>query len=640
MGVMNVYDIDIEDFINAKSEDKKKLEHFNLSVMVDNEFMAAVKAKEDIFLHHPVYDNEGKILKNENEWKIKKKVSASALWDLITKKAYENGEPGVFFYDNINEDNNLNYIENVVCSNPCAEYLAGTLYGNNPVSGEKINSNDYGGACNLGSLFLHNFVVDPFLKTAKLDYKKLKGAIFTAVRFLDNIIDVNKFPDSIYENYQKNFRTIGLGVTGLADALVMLGMKYNSEGAFDFTDFLMNFISFNAYSASVELAKEKGSFPFFVADKFIQSGFLKKHKQEYGDWSELISDIQKYGIRNGKLLSVAPTGTLSLTFGNNCSSGIEPIFCLEYDRKVKINGQQAEHEKIIAMEDYAYHIWKKVPKNILAVAKDKFVTALEIPVSDHVRMLGIVAYHTDMSVSKTINVPEEYTFEQTKNIYDDCWSKGIKGCTIFRPNSLRQGILIQKDSKQKDGEKEEVVTEFPRGVIEKVPDDLNYRKYKLETGCGSLYLFLGIDEYDGKIYDCFTNTDGTGGCAMNTQANSRLLSLCLRGGVPVEKIIEQLGKTDACPSFQYQRGKGRKLCDGKSCPSAIGNILKAVMKEAEKMQHEESDASDFIEQIDLVAESHGLKRISEKDACPECGSALSNQSSCLICIQCGYSKCN
>jgi ribonucleoside-diphosphate reductase alpha chain len=365
-----------------------------------------------------------------------------------------------------------------------------------------------------------------------------------------------------------------------------------------------------------------------------------KHAKADPEWEVIRKDILKYGIRNAKLLSVAPTGTISMAYGNNCSSGIEPIFCLEYDRKIKIGGQSEENARIVPMRDYAYQLWKdNVETN---VRKDVFTTALNISVDDHIKMLSTIAYHIDMSVSKTINVPSSYTLEQTKNIYIDCWRQKIKGCTIFRPNEIRQGILIDKSTQpiKEEALPKDEPSQFPRGVVESVPDYLSYKKYKLETGCGSLYLFLGIDESDGRIYDCFTNTDGTGGCSVNTQANSRLLSLCLRGGIPIDKIIQQLNKSGTCPSFQYHRGAGKKLCAGKSCPSAIANVLKDVLKESELMQEEEIETPSKIQRVEKIIETHGFIAEKSFNNCPECNASLVNEGGCKICKQCGYSKCN
>lgn len=628
MGVMSIYNMDIEEFINAKSYDAGKLVHFNVTVMVDNDFMQAKDEGKDIWLHYPVYDTEGSILKDESKWKYKKKINAKYLWDLIMKKAYDNGEPGIFFYDNMNKDNNLWYIENIVCSNPCAEYLAGTVYGNNPITNEPLDSSQYGGACNLGSLVLHNFVKNPFTSKATLDYNLLNQAIYTGVRLLDNIIDINKFPDKIYENYQQSFRTIGLGVTSLADTLTMLNLKYNSKEAQLFTFDLMNFIALNGYKASIKLAKEKGSFPFLEKELFIESGYIKKHTERYDEWIQVAEEIKKYGIRNAKIMSVAPTGTMSLTFGNNCSSGIEPIFSLSYDRKVKMGGQSDDNIEIVKMEDYAYKLWKETVEDN-TVSEDIFITAMDMSVQDHVNMLRNITWHVDMSVSKTINVPTDYSFEDTKKIYDECYRAGIKGCTIFRPNEIRQGILISETNKSEKTNTYETVV-LPRGYIEEVPDGLNYRKYKLKTGCGNLYLFLGVDEIEGKIYDCFTNTDGVGGCTINTQANSRLLSASLRGGVPVEYLVQQLEKAGTCPSFQYKKGKGEKLCKGKSCSSAIANVLKDVLKEFKE--------EELVDTKTKLTTQNEMTNPSQK--CPECGEPIRFEGGCNICPSCGWSKCS
>ena len=308
MGVCSIYNMDIEDFINAKSYDEGKLVHFNVSVMVDDDFMNAVRNDETIFLHFPVYDDKGKILKDESKWKYKKEVQAKYLWDLIMKKAYDNGEPGIFFYENLNRDNTLWYIENVICTNPCAEYLAGTVYGNNPITKEPLKRSDYGGACNLGSVFLHNMIDNPFTNKAKINYERLKKSTHIGVRFLDNIIDINNFPDDIYKNYQEAFRTIGLGITGLGDMLTMLNLVYGSKESIKVIDDLMNFISKESFKASIKLAKEKGGFPFLDREKYIESGYIQKHMEKDSEWIDIADDILKYGIRNSKIMSVAPTG--------------------------------------------------------------------------------------------------------------------------------------------------------------------------------------------------------------------------------------------------------------------------------------------------------------------------------------------
>lgn len=754
MGVLSVYHPDIEDFLEAKASDPNRLRHFNLSVMVDDTFMQAAKKGAEITLHWPVYNECGYIEQYESKWKVRKTVNAKELWEKIVRKAYDNGEPGVLFYDAMNDLNPLYYTERIRCTNPCftgdmrlltnegyktfhelegndvevvaanghithgkvwrsghkeivcvkfsngkkirctpdhvfmlndgneccakdlvgkrvmpfmnsqydldptfinrapyitsvtpcgsedvydftepethwgvvegvvvhncAEYLSGTVYG------QELPSSEYGGACNLGSLMIHNFVVDPFGDNSHIDWEKLCDVIFVAVRMLDNIIDKNQFPHKIYENYQKTFRTIGLGVTGLADALCMLDLKYDSDEARRVVDSIMNHIAHTAYLASARLAKEKGAFPGYKKE-YLNNNFLVAHKSKYG-WDSVYKTIEEYGIRNAKLLAVAPTGTMSIVFGNNCSSGIEPIFSLGYDRKVKIGAQTDDAERTVTVEDYAYHLYKEMG---IEGKDDVFRTALNISVNDHLAMLGAIAKHVDMSVSKTINIPTEYSFEDTKGVYEKAWELGIKGCTIFRPNALRPGIF---NAPKKEEEYCNAASEIPRGIIEDVPSGLTYRKYKIKSACGSLYLFVGVDEDEGRIYDFFTNTDGVGGCVVSTQANSRLMSAALRGGVPVEYIIEQLLKSGSCPSYQYARGSGKKVAKGKSCPSAIAHVLEEIVKEF---------ATDA-EQEDVPAADKGEQRVEVKpyhEQCPECGGDIVHEGGCVCCKECGWSKC-
>jgi ribonucleoside-diphosphate reductase alpha chain len=622
MGIMNVYSIDIEDFINAKSNDSKRLEHFNLSVAVDNDFIEAVKDNRTVYLHFPVYDENGTILKDESRWIYKKEVNAKSLWNLIIRKAYDNGEPGIFFYDSVNKDNNLWYIENIVTSNPCFEYLAGTVYGNNPITNEPINPADYGGACNLGSLLLHNFVLEPFTKNARVNYNRLKEVIYTAVRFLDNIIDINNFPDKIYKNYQESFRTIGLGDTGMADMLTMINLKYNSKEARDFIDKLKNFITFNAYMASIELAKEKGAFPFLDKDKFVKSGFIQKHLDKYPEWREVVDGIKRYGIRNAKMIAIAPTGTMSIVYGNNCSSGIEPIFSLEYDRKVRIGGQSEENIKIVKMQDYSYYLWKNTEKNNI-VKEDVFVTALDMSVEDHLEMLKVVAFHADMSVSKTINIPTEYSFEDTKNVYMKVWEYGIKGCTIFRPNELRQGII----NASKD--KENIKSQLGRGDIISTSDDLIGFKKTIINGCGNFTLHDYFDESTGEPFETWISLGSKGGCERNLEFISRLISIALRSGVPIEEIIDQAKSIKPCKAYTDRTKTRNDTSRGTSCASAIGFALEEMNNKIHNYCFAEFDEEETSNSDSTI-----------QYPCPDCGEELSYEGGCNVCKSCGWSKCS
>ncbi|MBE5821183.1 MAG: adenosylcobalamin-dependent ribonucleoside-diphosphate reductase [Clostridiales bacterium] len=674
MGVLSVYHMDIEDFITCKSQDANKLQFFNLSVMVDDDFMKAKNNDEDIYLHHPVYDDKGNILKDESKWKYKKKISAKYLWDLITKNAYDNGEPGVFFYNNMNNDNNLWYMEKIICSNPCAEYLAGTVFGKHPKSDRPLNPTDFGGACNLGSLMMHNFVLNPFTNKATVDYAKLKETIYTGVRLLDNIIDINNYPDKIFKNYQKNFRTIGLGITGFADMLTMLNLKYGTQDSIKFSDELMNFIAKNVYKASIELAKEKGPFPLLDREKYVQSGFIQKHVKKDAEWKEIIEDIKTYGIRNAKMISVAPTGTMSLTYGNNCSSGLEPIFSLSYDRKVKIGGQDEKNIKIVHMEDFAYGLWRTVTEGNI-VNHDVFVTALDLPVSAHLEMLKTINFHVDMSSSKTINIPSDYSFEDTKSVYDYCWENGIKGCTIFRPNEIRKGVLIENAEKEKEINKENITTteeyvdykaELKRGDILSTDDTLIGRKKKLITGCGSLHLTAFFDPVDGEFQELFLQKGSDGGCNNFMIALSRMTSLCARAGVDIYSIVDQLKSCGVCPSYAVRKATKGDTSIGSCCPVAVGNAILELYNEVqeeiqyneeeemiehaysveEKIEKEinnvcnENKENHIIREVAATKEETSKKKEAQLAKCPECGEpGLIFEGGCCICKNCGYSKC-
>lgn len=666
LGCLLIYHPDILEFLESKSWDEEKLVHFNLSVLVDDKFMNAVKDNEDIILRYPCMDEKGTIIEDESKWLITKKINASYLWDLIIKKAYDTGEYGVLFYDNLNNDNNLKYMETIVTTNPCAEYISGVVK-----VGDEVKY-DYFGACNLGSLFLHNFVKEAFTTNAHIDFQKLKETIRVAVNMLDNVIDINNYPLRQYENYQKNIRTIGLGITGLADMLVMMGMKYGSEKSVKFTNSLMDFIVFNAYEASCDLAEIKGAFPLLNKEEFIKSEFIQKHLKDNKEWQTIINKILYKGIRNGRMISIAPCGTISMAYGNNCSSGLEPIFSLEYDRKVKIGGQEEENMKIVKMRDYAYQQWLNTSNN--TVSKNKFVTAMDLGVDEHLNILKTVAYHADMSCSKTINIPEDYSFEKTKKVYTKCWEYGIKGVTIFRPNKLRQGILISSENKKE--ESEETYKELKRGEWEQKPDDILYIERKAYTGCGKLLMFIGVSKAKNKIFDVYFKKSGVGGCTSNTESNAILMSTVLRTGGSLENIECAFRGLTPCNSFVQARAKGKQLSKGSSCPTVMLNVLKELENELKNhtlkefvelgiyddslklnkvvtKEHkinlettckgEVAITKDNVfseEEYQFIAENGESSYSLKFNKCPQCNETLENSGGCKICISCGWSKCD
>ena len=647
MGILNVRHPDIYDFINAKSYEANKLVHFNVSVMVDDDFMKAVENNEKFTLHYPVYDDKGAIIKDETKYTCTKVVDALDLWNQIMQKAYDNGEPGIFFYENLNRDNNTYYMENIIATNPCAEFLSGLLYDN-----VEQDSSHYKGACNLGSLFLHRFIDNPFTENAKIDYNKLKTTIKSAVKILDNIIDINKFPHEDYKNYQQTLRTIGLGITSLGDALAMMNIKYgNNLECIEFIDELMNFITSEVYLASSELATERGSFKAFDCDKYLQSNFIQKHLKKYPNiWNKVVDSIKRNGMRNARCISIAPTGTLSLTFGNNCSSGLEPIFSLSYDRKVKMGGQDDSNIEIIKMEDYAYKIWKET-KNDNIVKEDVFVTALNLDVEDHISVLKTIAYHVDMSSSKTVNVPTDYPFEKCKNLYMDAWKCGIKGLTIFRPNDIRGGILI---SESKEEPKEEI-KELQRGEWKPLAEDTIYIKKPLNIGCGRLKLFIGYSPSERAIQDIYVKKSSGAGCVHNIESVAVCLSAIYRLGGSTKNIEKAFRGLGGCNSFLQAKLKGVELSKGSSCATAILKILQEVEKEqglepiAELMQvklkktTEEADKEVFTKQEKEYRELFGDIAFAKKyHKCPICGEKLENTGGCMSCLGtngCGWTKC-
>lgn len=664
MGCLCIYHPDIYEFLESKSWDEGKLTHFNLSFLVDDEFMKAVKNNENIYLRYPCMTENGDFIYDEEKWDVKKEVNARELWDLIMEKAYNTGEYGVLYYDNMNKDNNLQYMEKIVTTNPCGEYLSGVI----TLNGEARY--DYFGACNLGSLFLHNFVENPFTDKVGINMSKLDKAIRVGVRLLDNIIDINNYPLENYANYQKNIRTIGLGITGLADLFAMLGLEYGSKESIELTDELMDFIVYTAYDESCNLAEEKGSFSFLDKEKFVESNFIKKHIEKNPKWNNIKDKILKNGIRNARLISVAPTGTLSLTYGNNCSSGLEPIFSLEYDRKIKVGGQDEEHEKIYKMRDYAYEEWLNLESDKNIVDKDIFKTSMELSVDNHLDILSVIAFHTDMSCSKTINIPTDYPFEDMKDVYMECWKRGIKGCTVFRPNEVRQGILLT-ESKQQTEEKHEL----KRGEWETKPKGCIEIPRKIYSGCGKELLHITIDPQEKRIIDFYITSSSTGGCKLNIQALAISMSAILRLGGSIENIKCAFRGIGKCPSYVLAKEKGKKVSKGVSCPTAILNVLMAVDKDLKNNSLEElqllgyyddkkvEDVEELIERIKELEEQEReeyklskhelfteeeLKFIEEYgevtfaqryNRCPKCGEKMEHIGGCISCMNCSFTKC-
>lgn len=427
MGVLSCDHPDIEAFIEAKA-DAKLLRHFNVSVMVSDAFMQAVKENAEWPLVFPVMANDGGCETVMRVWgdalqpvacKIYRKVNARALWNKIIRYAYDYAEPGVLFGDTINRNNNLWYGERIHATNPCGE----------------IPLPSYG-ACDLGAINLTQFVAAPFTAEAKLNWHKLEEVTKTATRFLDNVIDVSHYPLLTQEEAAYKTRRIGLGVTGLADVFVMLGMRYGSAESVALARDIMQKISVVTWATSIELAREKGPFPMYQPE-YLRGEFVKNLDDN------LQRELAKHGVRNSHHNTIAPAGTISL-LANNISNGIEPVFQASYHRKVKL----ADHSlQTYCVDDYAYHLWRQSHAEGMPPA---WVDTMGLTPDDHLAVQAVMQPFIDNAISKTINLPADFPFEKLADVYSKAYEMGLKGCTVFRPNAVT-GSVLESDKAEKPG---------------------------------------------------------------------------------------------------------------------------------------------------------------------------------------------
>jgi ribonucleoside-diphosphate reductase alpha chain len=417
MGVLRCDHPDIEEFIHAK--DTGELRNFNISVGVTDSFMQAVQDGGEVALQHKAepgtaQKNAGAYLQGDGNW-IYRKVPARDLWDQIMRSTYDHAEPGVLFLDHINRDNNLSYCETISSTNPCAEQPLPPY-----------------GCCCLGSVNLTLFVREPFSDKASFDEAAFAKVCKTATRMLDNVLDVTVWPLPQQQEEARSKRRVGLGFTGLGDALVMLNLRYDTEEARAMAQRISEVMRDAAYEASSDLAKERGAFPLFNADLYLSgSNFASRLPQALKD------RIRASGLRNSHLLSIAPTGTISLAFADNASNGIEPAFSWSYQRKKRMpDGSFKEY----AVEDHAWRLYRHL-KGADTPLTPAFVSALEMSAQAHAAMVAVVAPYIDTAISKTVNVPADYPYEDFQHLYLQAWKDGLKGLATYRPNSVLGSVL-------------------------------------------------------------------------------------------------------------------------------------------------------------------------------------------------------
>jgi ribonucleoside-diphosphate reductase alpha chain len=446
MGVLRCDHPDIEKFIAAK--DAGDLRNFNISVGVTDALMQAVEADQEFELVHTAEPSvaikaAGAVKRADGKW-VYRKVRAADLWKLIIASTYDHAEPGVLFIDLMNRDNNLSYCEVIEATNPCAEQPLPPY-----------------GCCCLGSIDLTRMVKNPFSKHAGFDYEPFKQLVRVSVRMLDNVLDVTAWPLPEQQQEAKSKRRIGLGYTGLGDALVMLGLRYDTDKARHFAADITRIMRDEAYLASVELAQERGAFPLLDADKYLAAPRFASRLPD-----ELKNKIRKHGIRNSHLLSIAPTGTISLAFADNASNGIEPAFSWFYTRKKRMmDGSTKDY----SVEDHAWRMFKQQGGDVTKLP-GAFVTALEISAIDHMKMVAAVAPFIDTSISKTVNVPADYPYEDFKDLYTEAWKAGLKGLATYRPNSVLGSVLSVTPEKKDDQPQDFVFDQDRRIMLEATPN--------------------------------------------------------------------------------------------------------------------------------------------------------------------------
>ncbi|EKD78558.1 MAG: hypothetical protein ACD_41C00323G0001, partial [uncultured bacterium] len=564
-------------------------------------------------------------VKQDADWnlqwngKVYKTIKAKELWNLVCESAWASGEPGLMFKERYNKESNSWYFEEIIATNPCGEQGLPAW-----------------GVCNLGAINVSNFVKED----RSFDYERLSKVSRICMRFLDNVVDTTDyfFPEN--EAAQRRIRRTGLGTMGLADALIKMQVRYGSDESVKIVEKMHETIRDEAYIASSEIAAEKGPFPAFEKDKYLQGKFIQRLPKAVQDL------IAKQGIRNGVLLTQAPTGTTSILAG--VSSGIEPVYDFAFQRKDRLGVHTVYHP--------LYQAWKDAHPDATDVP-DYFVNAKLLTPEEHVRMQAAIQHYVDSSISKTVNAPHEHTQEQVQELYMKAYDLGCKGVTYFRDGSRNESVLTSLDDVKKEAKsekpKEAVIS--PRLRPEKVAGVT----YKIKTGYGTMFVTVNHDE-DGQPFEVFATIGKAGGVfAEESEAICRLVSLALRARIPLQTVIEQVkGIRGPMPIF----GKNGMIL---SIPDAIGQVLSqhkldleakqtpaqqaaerekaVVLMQAETEKLAQDTATTTVKKAEskykMIEASSSVANLGFSPECPECNSIMAMAEGCLTCFSCGYSKC-
>lgn len=595
---------DLQEFIGLKT-DLEKVTKANISVRISDEFMEAVKNNEDYTLHY-TREVTGEV--------IEKQVNAREIFRLIAETNWDYAEPGALFWDRVKSWNLLSNTKEFEYAgvNPCAE--------------EPLPA---GGSCLLGSINLSGFVHDPFTDNAAFDYDGFRKCVAASVKALNEVLDEGLPLHPLEEQQEsvRKWRQIGLGIMGLADTMIKLGVTYGEEEAVELCDKIGFAMADAAIAASARLAKEEGAYPACNIDEVMSTEFFLANTTE--QTREL---VRKHGLRNSQLLTIAPTGTISTMLG--ISGGIEPVYANYYERKTEsLHGTDVYYKvytKIVQdyMDSHGIKDDKELP--------DYFVTAMTLDYEQRIDMQAAWQQHIDASISSTVNVPNSFTVEETESLYLKAYEKGLKGITIYRDGCARSGILSLGEEKPKPVTAGEGLG---RGEILLVTDDVVGKKRKLITGCGSLHCIALFDPHTGALLETYLSKGSTGGCNNFMVGLSRMISISARGGIDIETIVDQLNSSGSCPSYTARRVTRKDTSKGACCPMAVGNALMEMYEEmqaelAAKKAHGCDQGAKAPKPKAVKAETNG------KVYCPECGEPLVFEEGCNICKSCGWSKCH